>query len=122
MLWREKNMIRILKQDDVPLLKQMLGRIPNFSEVEVEIAMELINIAGTNLNQTDYNIFVYDADGTILGYHCTGKRPLTEGTYDLYWIVADPLSAIKGIGKALLEHAENFVFKNNGRLILRNFF
>jgi aminoglycoside 6'-N-acetyltransferase I len=111
-------MIRKLKQDDVPLLKQMLERIPNFSEVEVEIAMELINIAGFNQNQTDYNIFVYDADGVILGFHCTGLRPLTEGTYDLYWIAADPQSGIKGIGKSLLDHAEDFVLRNDGRLIL----
>ena len=111
-------MIRKLKQDDVPLLKQMLDRIPNFSEVEVEIAMELINIAGFNEHQTDYHIFIYEADGKILGYHCTGQRPLTNGTFDLYWIVADPSAGIKGIGTSLLEHAENFVLNNNGRLIL----
>jgi len=111
-------MIRKLKQDDVPLLKQMLEKIPNFSPVEVEIAMELINIAGFNQNQTDYNIFVYEADGAIVGYHCTGQRPLTDGTFDLYWIAADPQSEIKGIGKCLLDHAEDFVLKNNGRLIL----
>ena len=111
-------MIRKLKQDDVPLLKQMLDRIPNFSKVEVEIAMELIDIAAFNENQTDYNIFVYEYDGQVVGYHCTGKRPLTDGTYDLYWIVADPKAEVKGIGKSLLEHAEDFVIKNNGRLIL----
>lgn len=111
-------MIRKLKQDDVPQLKQMLGRIPNFSEVEVEIAMELINIAGFNQDQTDYNIFVYEFDGKLLGYHCTGRRPLTEGTFDLYWIVADPQSEIKGIGKTLLDHAEDFVLNNDGRLLL----
>jgi aminoglycoside 6'-N-acetyltransferase I len=111
-------MIRKLKQDDIPLLKQMLERIPNFSEVEVEIAMELIDIAGFDQNQTDYNIFVYDTDGVILGFHCTGQRPLTEGTYDLYWIAADPQSGIKGIGKSLIDHAEDFVLRNNGRLIL----
>ena len=53
-----------------------------------------------------------------MGYHCTGRRPLTDGVYDLYWIVADPDSPIKGIGKSLLEHAENFVNENNGRWFL----
>ena len=41
-----------------------------------------------------------------LGYHCTGKRPLTDAVYDMYWIVADPESQIKGIGTKFVEHAE----------------
>ena len=80
--------------------------------------MELINIAAFNPGQTDYNIFVYEYEGKIAGYHCIGRRPLTDATYDLYWIAADPDAGIKGIGKSLLDHAENFVLQNNGRWIL----
>ena len=80
--------------------------------------MELVNIAITVPKQTDYNIFVYENNGIILGYHCTGKRPLTDAVYDLYWIVSDPESGIKGIGKQLLDHAEKFVTGNNGRWLL----
>ena len=39
----------------------------------------------------------------------TGQRPMTDAVYDLYWIVVDPSQKGKGIGKALLHHAENFV-------------
>lgn len=80
--------------------------------------MELVNIAAYNSAQTDYHIFVYENNEKILGYYCTGKRPLTDGVFDLYWIAADPESEIKGIGKRLLEHAENFVKENNGRWFL----
>jgi aminoglycoside 6'-N-acetyltransferase I len=111
-------MIRKLKPGDPALLKLMLQRISNFSTFEVEVAMELIDIAAFNPDQTDYNIFVYNIDDKVLGYYCVGKRALTDATYDLYWIAADPDSGIKGIGKSLLEHAEDFVLKNNGRLIL----
>ena len=111
-------MIRKLKQADVKELENILNKIPQFNENEVEVAMELINIAASNPDQTDYNIFVYEKDGTVLGYHCTGKRPLTDGVYDLYWIVSDPESGKKGIGKDLLDHAEKFVKENNGRWIL----
>jgi aminoglycoside 6'-N-acetyltransferase I len=111
-------MIRRLKQSDVDQLEKMLKNISAFSEKEVEVAMELINITAFNTDQTDYIIFVYEDEGKIIGYHCTGKRPLTDAVYDLYWIVADPSAGKKGIGKNLIEHAEKFVMENNGRWLL----
>jgi len=111
-------MIRRLKPADAGVIESMLNRIPNFADKEVSIAMELINIAASNPTQTDYNIFVYEHEGQLLGYHCTGRRPLTDGVYDLYWIAADPGSPVKGIGKCLLDHAEEFVISNNGRWLL----
>ncbi|AFH50791.1 Putative acetyltransferase [Ignavibacterium album JCM 16511] len=111
-------MIRSIKPSDVEGLEKLLKKIPNFTEAEIKVAMELIEITVNNPEQTDYNIFVYEDDGKILGYHCTGKRPLTDAVYDLYWIVADPEHSGKGIGKNLLEHAENFVKERKGRWIL----
>lgn len=111
-------MIRSIKPSDVVELEKLLKKIPNFNEEEVKVAMELIDITVNNPSQTDYNIFVYEEDGKILGYHCTGKRPLTDAVYDLYWIVADPEHSGKGIGKNLLEHAENFVKEKKGRWLL----
>lgn len=96
-------MIRRLKPADAGELEKMLGRIPNFTDNEISIAMELINIAAENPSQTDYHVFVYEHEGKICGYHCTGRRPLTDGTYDLYWIAADPASPVKGVGHQLLE-------------------
>uniref|UniRef100_A0A7V3E8A1 N-acetyltransferase n=1 Tax=Ignavibacterium album TaxID=591197 RepID=A0A7V3E8A1_9BACT len=111
-------MIRSIKPSDVTELEKLLKKIPNFNDEEVKVAMELIDITVNNSSQTDYNIFVYEEDGRILGYHCTGKRPLTDAVYDLYWIVADPEHSGKGIGKNLLEHAENFVKEKKGRWLL----
>ncbi|HSL90518.1 MAG TPA: GNAT family N-acetyltransferase [Ignavibacteriaceae bacterium] len=111
-------MIRRLKQSDVDQLEKLLKKISAFSEKEVEVAMELINITAFNSEQTDYNVFVYEDEGKIIGYHCTGKRPLTDAVYDLYWIVADPSAGKKGIGKNLIENAEKFVMENNGRWLL----
>lgn len=111
-------MIRRLKQADVGQLENILLNISAFNEKEVEVAMELINITALRPDQTDYNIFVYEDAGIIIGYHCTGKRALTDAVYDLYWIVADPSAGKKGIGKNLIEHAENFVKENKGRWLL----
>lgn len=96
----------------------MLNKVPNFTDKEVEVAMELVNIAGSNTVQSDYNVFVYEDEKDILGYHCVGQRPLTDAVYDLYWIVTDPAQKGKGVGKCLLEHAEDFVKEKKGRWLL----
>jgi GNAT superfamily N-acetyltransferase len=111
-------MIRKLKQADAGEVEKILNKIPIFSEVEVKVGMELVNIAASDIKQTDYNVFVYEEEGKIYGYHCTGRRPLTDAVYDLYWIAVDPESKIKGIGRKLLQHAENFVLEKQGRWLL----
>jgi len=111
-------MIRKIKQSDKNVLEEMLKNIPSFTEDEVNVAMELINVTLNFNEQTDYNIFVYEENEKVLGYHCTGKRPLTDAVYDLYWIAVDVNSQNKGIGKKLLMHAENFVKEKKGRWLL----
>ncbi|MFI5236888.1 MAG: GNAT family N-acetyltransferase [Ignavibacteriales bacterium] len=111
-------MIRKLKPADAKIIESMLIETPNFNNEEIKVAMELVNLAAADPKQTDYNLFVYEENGMILGYHCTGKRPLTDGVYDLYWIVTNPGYNKKGIGKKLLEHAESFVNEMNGRWLL----
>jgi len=111
-------MIRKLKPDDVIKIESILMNIDNFNEAEVRIAMELVNATAADAEQTDYNVFVYEEEGNVIGYHCTGKRPLTDAVYDLYWIVTDPGHKNKGVGKTLLAHAEQFVTQLKGRWLL----
>jgi GNAT superfamily N-acetyltransferase len=111
-------MIRKIKQVDVEEIERILNKIPIFSEAEVKVGMELVNIAASDIEQTDYNVFVYEEDKKIYGYYCTGRRPLTDAVYDLYWIAVDPESKKKGIGRELLQHAENFVLEKQGRWLL----
>lgn len=54
----------------------------------------------------------------MLGYACFGLHPLTQGTYDLYWIVVDPIAQGRGIGHALLARVEAEVQARGGRLLL----
>ncbi len=111
-------MIRKLKPDDVKNIDTILKNIDNFNDAEVRIAMELVNTAAAEAEQTDYNVFVYEEEGNVIGYHCTGRRPLTDAVYDLYWIVTDSSHKNKGVGKTLLAHAEQFVAQLKGRWLL----
>lgn len=97
-------MIRKIKPSDEVEIENMLTRIPNFNEAEIKVAMELVNISVMNPDQTDYHLYVYENDGKIVGYHCTGKRQKnTDGVFDLYWDLLPILPPGKGIGKRLLE-------------------
>lgn len=53
-----------------------------------------------------------------MGYTCFGPHPLTQGTYDLYWIAVDPIAQGHGIGHALLAQAESEVQARGGHLLL----
>lgn len=54
----------------------------------------------------------------VLGYACFGPHPLTEGTFDLYWICTAREARGRGIGGALLARVEDEVRARGGRLLL----
>ena len=48
-----------------------------------------------------------EAGGALAGYLCFGPTPMTEGTWDLYWIVTDPAFRRGGVGSRLLTALEH---------------
>lgn len=111
-------MIRKLQADDRAQLVAIIENTNNFSHEEKKVAVELIDEAIANPNHEYYNVFVSENENKIDGYHCVGKRALTDGVFDLFWIVVDSSTQNKGIGKQLLDHSESFVKESNGRWIL----
>ncbi|MCU0372922.1 MAG: GNAT family N-acetyltransferase [Ignavibacteria bacterium] len=112
-------MIRKLLNTDRDKIKNILVDTKNFNDDEITIAMELIDLYINEPNQKDYEIFAdADGNGTINGYVCVGPRPLTKGTYDLYWIAVNPNVQSKGIGSGLIAYIENYLKQKQVRLIL----
>ena len=90
-----------------------------FSPVEIEVALELIDIYLNQPQQKDYRLYCAVAeDGRVSGYACFGPTPMTEGTYDLYWIAVDPERQRRGVGDVLLEFVESQARRENGRLLM----
>jgi ribosomal protein S18 acetylase RimI-like enzyme len=78
-----------------------------------------MDIAATQPGQQDYALATYvDDAGAPQGYYCVGPTPMTEGTYDLYWIATDPSLHGAGVGSELLKHCEQYVRREGGRLIV----
>jgi len=111
--------IRGIEKRDRPGLKAILQAQKHFRPVEVQVALDLIDIALTQPDQEDYIIRVAEGEeGQILGYICYGKAPLTDAVYDLYWIVVNPASWNRGTGTSLLRQAEEELRRRQARLLL----
>lgn len=96
-----------------------------FHDDEVGVAMELVDIgiaaenAGISPSGDDYR-FVVAADGQDrpLGYACFGRVPMTDASFDLYWIVVERALQGRGVGRVLLAEVEAEVTRLQGRMVL----
>ncbi len=97
----------------------MLIKTRAFTSEEIEVAMELIDVVLKDQTQKDYQIHCLadDQDQTI-GYICYGPTPMTQGTFDLYWIAVDPDFQEQGVGSNLLSFLEEVIGVKGGRMIL----
>jgi ribosomal protein S18 acetylase RimI-like enzyme len=118
-LTSQQHTIRKLRDEDVARLESILRRTGVFSDEEVTVALELMEIFLRNPAQKDYDIYSsVDESGTVQGYVCVGPTPMAKGTYDLYWIAVDPDRHNRGIGKQLQRFTEDLVRSQGGRLII----
>jgi ribosomal protein S18 acetylase RimI-like enzyme len=76
-----------------------------FTTEEISVALELVDAALAEPGG-EYRVMVADCDGRLAGYICYGPTPMTEGTWDLYWIVTHPEVRGRGVARALVEKME----------------
>jgi ribosomal protein S18 acetylase RimI-like enzyme len=108
----------MVKADRQPVL-ELIRATGFFTPDEVKVAEELIDIYLQQPDQRDYFIVVVENEqGRVAGYMTYGPTPLTEGTWDLYWIAVSPADQGKGYGQQLVRWLEEEVRKRKGRLII----
>ena len=113
--------IRRLERSDRPFIEKIVISSRKFNDVEVATALELVDEALARGEESGYLFAVLEygkRDRAVQGYACYGPVPLTQGAYDLYWIVVDPASQGKGFGGYLLRYVETDVLRLGGRMIL----
>lgn len=111
--------IRKLKANDKKPIRQMLEGTDLFTYDEIHVAMEIIDSSLHEPNQDDYYPFTaVNENDDVIGFLCLGPTPITDGTYDLYWIAVQQPYQRRGIGNQLLQFAEEFVVSRNGRLLV----
>jgi ribosomal protein S18 acetylase RimI-like enzyme len=103
---------------DKPAVMRILSATPEFKPAEVVVAEEVIDSYLADPKGSGYYASVAEADSAIVGYISYGSAPLTEGTWDIYWIAVTAGEQRKGVGGKLLAYAEAKIKGAKGRLIV----
>lgn len=111
--------IRPLKQEDRPRIEEIVHSADNFHPADIRIAMELIDDALTKKESSDYIVDVLeDERGVVHAYVCFGLNPLTDHTFDFYWMVIHREVQGRGLGLMLFQHVETRVRERGGKLLM----
>jgi ribosomal protein S18 acetylase RimI-like enzyme len=108
--------IRPLQLRDRAPLQQLLTKDGLFTREEVSVALELIDAALAEPGG-EYRVLCAELDGLLAGYICYGPTPMTEGTWDLYWIASHPETRGRGVARALAGRMENELRGVGARLV-----
>jgi len=110
--------IRPLLPQDKEHIHNLLVSTGAFRPEEIKVAMEVVNFTLRHRKKGDYFIFcALNESDEIIGYICFGSIPLTESSFDLYWIAVNPHYTRRGIGRKLLNLAESFCRKKGASRI-----
>ncbi len=101
---------------DKPAIIQMLRTMPEFKPPEVIVAEEVLDDYVRERVRSGYHVFIAETESLVVGYICYGPTPLTEATWDIYWLAVAPSHQSQGIGKSLLSSAEKNIKKNMGKI------
>jgi len=104
--------------DGLTILEIARG-ISLFDAGDVDTIQELwTEFATRGDSESWYHFLGASKSGNLAGFACYGRRPLTEGTFDLYWIAVDSRHHRQGIGEFLLKHVEAQVQSRGGHLLI----
>lgn len=95
-----------LKAIDRLAIEQILKTTGFFSQVEQDIALELIDDRLQMGDESDYHFVVAEVGGQVVGYSCFGSVPCTLSSWDLYWIAVSPALQGSGVGRKLVVATE----------------
>ncbi|WP_438019948.1 bifunctional GNAT family N-acetyltransferase/class I SAM-dependent methyltransferase [Sorangium sp. So ce315] len=115
---------RGLRPEDRPLIAELLEALPAFTADERAVALELVDATLAQPSSDGYR-FVLSFHGApgqggaprLAGYLCYGRTPMTQSTYDLYWIATSPDFARSGVARGLVSTMEGEIAREGGGLV-----
>lgn len=103
---------------DIPEILHMVRSAGVFNTADVECVAELLDDYFHKPDRGGYEFLVYRRDGRPVGMACYGATPLTEGTYDLYWLAVAPEARRGGVARRLFAEMEAGLARRGARLLV----
>jgi ribosomal protein S18 acetylase RimI-like enzyme len=102
------------KPADAPALRRLVASTGVFYRAERAVALELLETRLKQGPKSGYSFVFAELGAEVVGYAAWGRTPLTQCTFDLYWIVVAPAAQGQGLGSALLRAVEQAVADRGG--------
>ena len=112
-------MIITATEPDGLQIQSIAARAGVFNQEEVD-SVQVMWTEYLTLGPEDsgYHFIAYRDGDRVLGFAIYGRRDLTDGVFDLYWISVDPDARCHGVGRTLLTASENAVRELGGRILI----
>ena len=114
---RELEMIRPTTEAEIEMLATLAEGTGVFKPHEIEALREVLKDYHAYNHQHGHVCVTYEREGQTMGFAYYAPAAMTDRTWYLYWIAVTKKTQAKGIGSALLHHAEKDIHAQKGRVL-----
>jgi GNAT superfamily N-acetyltransferase len=111
-------MIRPTEPRDTPALTEIARGTGVFRELEIKALEEVLDEYHEGNRDVGHISVTHETDGAISGLAYYAPASMTDRAWYLYWILVNKSLHRRGVGSALLRHAEDEICSLGGRLFL----
>jgi ribosomal protein S18 acetylase RimI-like enzyme len=111
-------MIRPTRPTDIDPLVSLAETTGVFKPHEIEALREVLDDYFAGEREFGHICETYESDKVVLGFAYYAPIPMTDRSWQLWWIAVTKQTQAKGIGGKLLKHVEETIRQKNGRLLL----
>ena len=103
-----------LVQSDREAIKSILESTQVFYDFEITVAIEIVDDYLMKGKNSEYSFIVAENNEKVLGYVNFGPSPCTSISWDVYWIAVKKEFMNLGLGKIMLNRAEEIIRDHKG--------
>jgi ribosomal protein S18 acetylase RimI-like enzyme len=111
-------MIRPTRPDDTPVVLALTEGTEVFAPADIDALRGVLDDYHKGQDVEDHRAITFEEHGQVIGFAYYARAPMTDRTWDLWWIVVGKQTQARGVGGKLLHHVEDDVKAHQGRLLL----
>lgn len=93
--------------NDYEAVYELLEQSGFFYEFEINICLHMMEETIENDNEkSDYHWLMVESNGSLIGFSCFGKDPMSQNSWEIFWLAIEKKNKDKGIGSILLKEVE----------------